>query len=205
MDKTFYIDESGNTGDLIVTEKDDNFSSQEYFTLACVGLNDSSLPDLDIFIKKLKSKYKIQAPELKFSKMKGVFGKKIGFILELLKYIEESSNILIEVVDKKYFLSTTIVNCLINPPYSKKNIDLSTEKQIHLNLSQWVYEYVTQEFLIKFTKISRNPSEEGLKELFDDLLALARETEDPLSDIVRLSIEKSIDKFNAFKHDEKKT
>lgn len=204
MDKTFYIDESGNTGDLIVTEKDDNFSSQEYFTLACVGLNDSSLPDLDIFIKKLKSKYKIQAPELKFSKMKGVFGKKIGFILELLKYIEESSNILIEVVDKKYFLSTTIVNCLINPPYSKKNIDLSTEKQIHLNLSQWVYEYVTQEFLIKFTKISRNPSEEGLKELFDDLLALARETEDPLSDIVRLSIEKSIDKFNAFKHDEKK-
>lgn len=203
MDKKFYIDESGNTGDLVVTEKDDNFSSQEYFTLACVGLNDSSLSDLEGFIKKLKSKYKIQAPELKFSKMKGIFGKKIGFILELLKYMEESSNILIEVVDKKYFLSTIIVNCLINPPYFQPDRDQNTEKLIHLEFSQWVYEYVTKEFLIKFTNISRNPSEDGLKELFDDLLALAIETEDPLSDSVRLGIEESIDDFNIFKNDKK--
>ena len=203
MDKKFYIDESGNTGDLVVTEKDDNFSSQEYFTLACVGLNDSSLPDLEGFIKELKSKYKIQSPELKFSKMKGIFGKKIGFILELLKYIEESCNILIEVVDKKYFLSTTIVNCLVNPPCFQPDRDQNTNRLIHLELSQWVYDHVTKEFLIKFTNISRNPSEEGLIELFDDLLALARETKDPLSDAVCLGIEESIDDFNLLKRNKK--
>ncbi|MBO2680361.1 DUF3800 domain-containing protein [Shewanella algae] len=203
MDKKFYIDESGNTGDLVVTEKDDNFSSQEYFTLACVGLNDSSLPDLEGFIKELKSKYKIQSPELKFSKMKGIFGKKIGFILELLKYIEESCNILIEVVDKKYFLSTTIVNCLVNPPYFQPDRDQNTNRLIHLELSQWVYDHVTKEFLIKFTNISRNPSEEGLIELFDDLLSLARETKDPLSDAVCLGIEESIDDFNLLKRNNK--
>jgi len=203
MDKSFYIDESGNTGDLVVTEKDHNFSSQEYFTLACIGLNDSSLPDLEGFIKELKSKYKIQSPELKFSKMKGIFGKKIGFILELLKYIEESCNILIEVVDKKYFLSTTIVNCLVNPPYFQPERDENTNRLIHLELSQWVYDHVTKEFLIKFTNISRNPSEEGLIELFDDLLALARETKDPLSDAVCLGIEESIDDFNLLKSNKK--
>lgn len=203
MDKKFYIDESGNTGDLVVTEKDDNFSSQEYFALACVGLNDSSLPDLEGFIKELKSKYKIQSPELKFSKMKGIFGKKIGFILELLKYIEESCNILIEVVDKKYFLSTTIVNCLVNPPYFQPERDQNTNRLIHLELSQWVYDHVTKEFLIKFTNISRNPSEEGLIELFDDLLALAREIKDPLSDAVCLGVEESIDDFNLLKSDKK--
>ena len=181
MDKKFYIDESGNTGDLVVTEEDANFSSQEYFTLACIGLNDSSLPDLENFIKELKLKYKIQSPELKFSKMKGIFGKKIGFILELLKFIEESCDVLIEIVDKKYFLSTTIVNCLINPPYIQPDMNQDTRKSIHLDLSQWVYDHVTKEFLIKFTYISRNPSEEGLRELFDDLLALAKETEDILS------------------------
>lgn len=199
MDKKFYIDESGNTGDLVVTEKCDNFSSQKYFTLACIGVNDSSLSDLEDFIEELKLKYKIQSPELKFSKMKGIFGKKIGFILELLKFIEEGCNILIEVVDKKYFLSTTIVNCLINPPYFKPDIDQDTKKLIHLELSQWVYDHVTKEFLIKFTNISRNPSEEGLKELFDDLLTLARETEDPLSNAVYSSIEESIDNFNQIK------
>lgn len=204
MDKIFYIDESGNTGDLVVTEKDDNFSTQEYFTLACIGLNDSSLSDLEGFIKELKLKYRIQSPRLKFSKMKGIFGKKIGFILELLKFIEESCHILIEVVDKKYFLSTTIVNCLINPPYFQPNRDQGTEKFIHLELSQWVYDYITKEFLIKFTNISRNPSEEGLKELFDDLLALARDTEDPLSDAVCLGIEESIDDFKLIKVNKKK-
>lgn len=203
MDKKFYIDESGNTGGLVVTEKDDNFSSQEYFTLACIGFNDSSLPDLEYFIKELKLKYNIQSPELKFSKMKGIFGKKIGFILELLKYIEESCNILIEVVDKKYFLSTTIVNCLVNSPYFQPERDQNTNRLIHLELTQWVYDHVTKEFLIKFTNISRNPSEEGLIELFDDLVALARETKDPLSDAVCLGIEKSIDGFNLLKSNKK--
>lgn len=200
MDKKFYIDESGNTGDLVVTEEDADFSSQEYFTLACIGLNDSSLPDLESFIKELKLKYKIQSPELKFSKMKGIFGKKIGFILELLKFIEESCDILIEVVDKKYFLSTTIVNCLINPPYFQPYMNQDTRKSIHLDLSQWVYDHVTKEFLIKFTDISRNPSEEGLRELFDDLLALAKETEDPLSDTICLGVEESIDDFKLIKN-----
>ncbi|QIG06220.1 DUF3800 domain-containing protein [Proteus sp. ZN5] len=205
MDKKFYIDESGNTGDLVVTEKDDNFSSQEYFTLACIGLNDSSLSDLEDFIKELKLKYKIQTPELKFSKMKGIFGKKIGFILELLKYIEESCSILIEIVDKKYFLSTTIVNCLINPPYFQPDRNQHINKLVHQELSQWVYDHVTKEFLIKFTDISRNPSEEGLKELFYDLLTLAKKTKDPLSDSVCLGIEESIDDFRLMKINKKQS
>ena len=37
MDKKFYIDESGNTGDLVVTEEDADLSSQEYFTLGQPG------------------------------------------------------------------------------------------------------------------------------------------------------------------------
>lgn len=203
MNKKFYIDESGNTGDLVVKENDDNFSSQEYFILACIGLNDRDLSNLEGFIKELKFKYKIQSPELKFSRIKGIFGKKIGFVLELLKYIEESCSFLIEVVDKKYFLSSTIVNCLISLPCFQPERDQNTQKLIHLELSQWVYDHVTKEFLIKFTNISRNPSEEGLIELFGDLLALARETENPLSDTVCLGIEKYISDFNLLKINKK--
>ena len=59
MEKKFYIDESGNTGDLIITKNNSNFSSQEYFTLACISLNDAELDEINEYIKKLKLKYKI--------------------------------------------------------------------------------------------------------------------------------------------------
>jgi len=72
----YYIDESGNTGDLIMTEENLNFSSQEYFTLACIGLEDEKLIDLENYIKKLKKKYKIQNKELKFGKIMTYFWKK---------------------------------------------------------------------------------------------------------------------------------
>ena len=93
----FYIDESGNSGDLIMSDKNINFASQEYFTLACIGFEDKILENLETFIDDLKRKYKIQNSELKFAKMKHIFGHKIGFILELLKYIEEDSNFLVEI------------------------------------------------------------------------------------------------------------
>lgn len=76
---------------------------------------------------------------------------------------------------------------------------------VHQELSQWVYDHVTKEFLIKFTDISRNPSEEGLKELFDDLLTLAKKTKDPLSDSVCLGIEESIDDFRLMKINKKQS
>ena len=80
----FYIDESGNSGDLIMSNENINFASQEYFTLACIGFEDEILDNIETFINELKIKYKIQNSELKFSKMKHIFGHKIGFILELL-------------------------------------------------------------------------------------------------------------------------
>lgn len=125
----YYIDESGSTGDLLMEEGNLDFSEQEYFTLACIGLDDNILVDLENFISKLKKKYKIQSKELKFGKIKHIFGKKIGFILELLKYIEEDSKVLIEIVDKRYIIATNIVNCLINPPYFQPKKVLKKRKQ----------------------------------------------------------------------------
>ncbi|WP_347368983.1 DUF3800 domain-containing protein [Vibrio vulnificus] len=199
MNKKYYIDESGNTGDLIVTEKNANFSSQEYFTLACVGLENSRLGELFEYIEKLKKKYKIQSKELKFSKIKGLFGKKIGFMLELTKYIEEESDFIIEIVDKKYIVSTNIVNCLINPPYFQPDMEPEQAKSMHLELSQWVYDYVPEDFFIKFTNASRSPSEESLRGLFDDLLNITKKVNSPLTEAVCMGIEESLDDFHRFK------
>jgi hypothetical protein len=189
------MDESGNSGDLIMTDKNINFASQEYFTLSCVGFEDEILNNLEIFITDLKSKYKIQNPELKFANIKHIFGHKIGFILELLKYIEENSKFLFEVVDKKYIIATNIVNCLINPPYFQPEKVIQDEKQLHLILAKWVYEYVPNEFFIDFSNVSRNPSKNSLDKLFQDLLSLVKEIDTELSKAVIMGIEESIDDY----------
>ena len=192
----YYIDESGNTGDLVMTQDNLNFSSQEYFTLACIGLEDEKLIDLENYIKELKKKYKIQNKELKFGKIKHIFGKKIGFILELLKYIEEDSKILIEIINKKYIIATNIVNCLINPPYFQPNKSIEEEKQLHLLLAQWVYDYVPNTFFIDFSNIARNPSKEGLEKLFNNLKRIANESNNEMSASVLGHIEESMDDYN---------
>lgn len=199
MEKKFYIDESGNTGDLIITKNNSNFSSQEYFTLACISLNDAELDDINEYIKKLKLKYKIQTSELKFSKMKGLFGKKMGFILELLKYIETNCRFIIEIVDKKYIVCTNIVHCFINPPYEQSDLALSESKKIHQEYSQWVYDNITLDFLIKFTDVARNPSENSVDELFCELLSLTQGVDDPSSQDIYNATLKSLNIFKKFK------
>ena len=195
----YYIDESGNTGDLIMTEENLNFSSQEYFTLSCIGFEDEVLSDLEIFINKLKKQYKIQNKELKFAKMKGIFDKKIGFILELLKYIEKDSKVLIEIVDKKYIISTNIVHCLVNPPYFQSQKDDEKEKQLHFILAQWIYDYIPNEFFVKFSNIARNPSEKGLKELFCNLLEIIEKIDNEMSDAMVSYVKESIDDYDIMK------
>jgi len=195
----YYIDESGNTGDLIMTEDNLNFSGQEYFTLACIGFEDNKLKELEEFTKKLRKKYKIQNKELKFGKMKGIFGKKIGFILELLKYIEEDSKIFIEIVDKKYIIATNIVHCLVNPPYFQLEKDSEENKQLHLVFSQWIYTYIPNDFFINFSNISRTPSEEGLNKLFDDLIQIIEEIDSEMSSSMIGNIKESIDDYKIMK------
>lgn len=199
MINKFYIDESGNTGDLVMTEENLNFSSQEYFTLSCVSLKDEKLNELESLIKELKKKYKIQNKELKFGKIKHIFDKKIGFILELLKYIEDDSRILIEIVDKKYIIATNIVNCLVNPPYFQKTKDIEDEKTLHQLLAQWIYHHIPNDFFIKFSDIARNPSEKGLNELFQNLLDAIERVNDEMSNAVKDNVKESIDDYKIMK------
>ena len=196
MINKFYIDESGSTGDLIVTKENLNFSSQEYFTLACVGIDNDLSNSLENKIIKLKKSYKIQSKDLKFGKIKHIFGKKIGFILELYNLLEENSNFLIEIVDKKYIIATNIVSCLINPPYFQpQDIKIEYEKKLHLIFAQWVYDNVDNEFFINFSSIAKNPSQKGLETLFSKLLEIGENFNDDISISVVGNIKESIDDY----------
>lgn len=184
-----------------MTESNTNFASQEYFTLACVGFEKETLDNLPLFINNLKKRYKIQNPKLKSANIKHIFGKKVGFILELLKYIEEKSKILIEIVDKKYIISINIVNHLINPPYFNSNNQEEIQK-LNLIFSQWVYQYIPNDFFINFSNTSRNPTEEGLENLFQNLLNIVKGINNELSEAIILAIKESVDDYQIIKNNE---
>jgi len=158
MEHQYFLDESGNTGDLVKLPPDLSFANQPFFSLACVGVD--SCEKLDNHIEKLKQKYKIQGEELK---AKNLYKSKPRFILELFEHIiDEKLPFYIEVVDKKYCIAVSIVNHQVIPPYVKL---FETERQIQglrNELAGYLSEHLPFECYKLFFESCINKSEESL-------------------------------------------
>lgn len=106
MNKTLYIDESGNTGSTLYKNGKFNFFEQPYYVLASILLDDNLSNFLSTFIKTLKNKYRINMYELKANKL---YDSNYKFINELVDYImDQKIPIFIELMDKKYYIATNI-------------------------------------------------------------------------------------------------
>ncbi len=110
----YYVDESGNTGDVLNTGDNFDFGGQSVFALACIGFDDHTR--LEDIISSLRKKYKIQAAELK---CKALYKSSPKLFADLIDHLcSEKIPIFIEAVDKRYFVSINIVNCHVMPAYS---------------------------------------------------------------------------------------
>ena len=187
----YFIDESGNSGDLTLTGIESNFNNQEFFTLACIGVKENDIDKLNIKINELKQKYKIQAKDLK---LRSIYDKKIKFLLEVFNYLEEiNANILIEVVDKKYMIATNIVNCLLYPPYfTKQN---NENQQLKIIMASHLLNYLPNQFFNKFSEITLTPSKDGLLELFNELKVWLSNHNNEVSTAIIPHLEESLDDF----------
>lgn len=108
MTKHFYIDESGNTGDLCKVGAHPSFGGQRMFSLACVGIDD--IEALAYEVERLKSKHKLQGTELKSTKTKA----KPRFVSDLARYLHAREwPVFIELVDKHYLVMASIVERLV--------------------------------------------------------------------------------------------
>lgn len=157
----FYIDESGNTGDLINTDPNFSFGSQEFFSLCC-------LPEFDASTKTeilaLKRNHKIKTSELKASKL---INKKPEFINSVAKLlIDKKIPVFIESVEKRFFILTQIIDCLIFPPYYSNLENLSEEEQIEFinfrrTMLDHAYEIIPDFVLEYFITAIKEPSRDS--------------------------------------------
>ncbi|MEP3948105.1 DUF3800 domain-containing protein [Ascidiaceihabitans sp.] len=142
--ENFYLDESGNTGDVTLSAPDFTFSDQPFFVLSCVGVSDEQ--SLAIELMRLKQKHKIQGPELKFRSVSS----KPKFMLDLLSVLKsQSCPIFIEATNKRYTLLIHMIECLIVPPISPS--DFGPEATYIKNIfSDWMWENVDDQTLNEF-------------------------------------------------------
>ncbi|EGR1549831.1 TPA: DUF3800 domain-containing protein, partial [Vibrio parahaemolyticus] len=110
----YYLDESGNSGDLLKSDFSLKFGGQPLFSLSCVGIDDEERMALKL--SELKEKYDVDS-ELKSSE---IYTEKPDFFLELVEYlIQNRVPILIELVDKKFCVIANLISSLIIPIYSE--------------------------------------------------------------------------------------
>lgn len=104
----FYLDESGNTGDLCKVGAHPSFGGQRMFTLACVGIDD--IDALAREVERLKSLHRLQGNELKSTRTKA----KPKFVSDLARFMHTRDwPVFIELVDKHYLIMANIVERLI--------------------------------------------------------------------------------------------
>lgn len=169
MTLNYYIDESGNSGDVLSTGENFDFYGQPVFSLACIGVDDTK--KLDDFILNLRKKYQIQSSELKSSK---IYRKNPKFIVDLVAFLaKEHIPVFIEVVDKKYYISANIVNCHVMPAYfSPPETPKSQLARNHC--ADFIYDNAPNSVFNKFVGVCKAPSNETLLESFNEIQDFAK-------------------------------
>ncbi len=108
---TFYLDESGHSGDLVNCGVRYDFTEQPFFVLAAVGLGDEA--EIAKIVANLRKQHKIPPGELKSKSLQA----KPMFIADIInKLLQNHVPLFVEVVDKRYFICTAITTFQLLSP-----------------------------------------------------------------------------------------
>lgn len=160
MARKYFIDESGNSGDIATLQATNDFAGQPIFTLSCIGIENKDT--LDDFAKRLISKHKIQADELKSV---NICKSKRYIVPEIIEFIiSNKGKLLIEVVDKKYQLCAELMNYYILTPYLE-NVEEYTDVNIQFNrfICDTLYSKISEEQLNDFIFACQTVENESLE------------------------------------------
>lgn len=196
MISEYFLDESGNTGDLVRSGGRFDFGKQEVFALACLGVG--NLDALSTELARLKKKYRISAPELKSNFVRD----KPGFVLELADFIEEMGwPFLAEVVDKRFMLAANIVNAVVLPPFGPASVSRRAfwvrnimAEHIHANAPSTIFE--------KFIAACTAPSASSIPAVFNAVFDwIPEEPDNDVAFAIRESVMHSSEEFEEMGRD----
>ncbi len=159
--------------------------------MSCVGVSDEAA--LACELARLKTLYRIQAPELKFSSVK----KKPGFLRDLITYLNRAkSPILVEVTDKRFSLCMHIIECLIMPAVSPS--DFGQRARIIKNaIADRLDVDLPDHVLIAFCAACQNMTRPSLESAFTALHTWATSfPQEEMMDAILLFLNDTMQDFN---------
>lgn len=164
MSISFFIDESGHSGDAVNTGIAFDFVDQPYFVLAALGIKDET--NLAQQVNILRLAHQIPAGELKSKSLQS----RPLFISDLLSLVyDQKLPFFIEVVDKKYFVCIHLVNSQLLSAVLGYEDD-SKMYFIKNHLVDFLYDEITDHVLDRFIDACMKPSDHTLMSAFGSQL-----------------------------------
>lgn len=164
----YFLDESGNSGDLARPGARFDFGQQEVFTLSCLGVADVAA--LGEELNRLKRIHRVQAAELKSTAVRD----KPRLIADLAEYLERMQlPLMIEVVDKRFMIAANMVNTLVMPPVG--SVDWTPKAQWVRNImAEYIHARAPSMVFEAFVAACDAPSSASVTAAFDALLGWVR-------------------------------
>lgn len=164
----YFIDECGQTGDLVRGNRSFDFGDQPVFTLAAIGIADES--SLQTEIEKLKAKHRIRLHELKSTSLRD----RPEFTLDVVRLVcDLAFPWFLEVMDKKFSVVTNIVTWQLLPPI-RGFVEDGRSHFIKNVLADYLFERAPAEVFLTFIDACKSPSDKSLRRQLAELIAFAR-------------------------------
>lgn len=164
MSISFFIDESGHSGDALNSGTAYNFVDQPYFVLAALGIDDEV--KFVQHIEGMRVTHRIPAGELKAKSLQS----RPAFIADLLTYVADTQlPFFIEVVDKRYFVCIHLVNSQLLPAV----MGYKDDSRLHFiknHLVDFLYDEISDHVLDRFVDACLEPSDHTLMSAFGSQL-----------------------------------
>lgn len=189
----YYIDESGNTGDLSTVKIDSYFTEQRMFTLAAFGCTlDQDFTDK---FGALKAAHRIQAPEIK---SKQIYDKP-RFIIDLLDLLNtRHCPIFIEIVDKHFFVVTNIIERMVVPYVGECDTQPSALWMKGV-MANYMALYAPPELAQAFAECCQRRDHAEIHELYKRIIRWARGSRVPPTDVAEWIIRFTRDSLKDFR------
>lgn len=164
MSISFYIDESGHSGDVVNSGAAYDFLDQPYFVLAALGIENEAF--LAQQIDALRVAHRVPAGELKSKSLQS----RPAFVSDLLSLVcNQKLPFFVEVVDKRFFVCIQLVNSQLLPSVMGFN-DGPEMHFIKNTLVDFLYDEVPDHVLDQFVAACMKPSDQSLMSAFGSQL-----------------------------------
>jgi hypothetical protein len=174
--RRYYIDESGNSGDLAAHKGDDAFGDQPVFVLACVGEPETDA--LKAVVEFLRRRHGIRATELKASKLAARPEVLVDAVSEVLRV---GAPVFLEVMETRYCVATHLVEKLYARGHGPRRPPRTQARFV-----AFADRIATQapEALSAYLRACRDLSGDQMAAVFNGLLRAFSDWEEPLDEAI---------------------